>query len=143
MIVVDASVFVHALLNPDPLGDACRSALEADNRWIAPQHWTVEVLSVIRRFTRAGTITAEQGARAVTALGRLDPEVPVTRVLLPTIWELRDNLSAYDAAYVAAAEAYGCELLTTDGRLANASGVKCVVRIVRDSGSPQGRSIPG
>ncbi|GAD86705.1 type II toxin-antitoxin system VapC family toxin [Nocardia asteroides NBRC 15531] len=132
MIVVDASVFVHALLNPDPLGDACRSALESDNRWIAPQHWTVEVLSVIRRFTRAGTITAEQGARAVTALGRLDPEVPVTRVLVPRIWELRDNLSAYDAAYVAAAEAYGCELLTTDSRLANASGVKCAVRVVGD-----------
>ncbi|MGW6727568.1 type II toxin-antitoxin system VapC family toxin [Nocardia sp. NPDC055029] len=131
MIVVDASVFVHALLNPGPLGDACRAALEADNRWIAPQHWTVEVLSVIRRFTRAGTITPVQAERAVTALGSLDPEVPVTRVLVPRIWDLRDNLTAYDAAYVAAAEAYGCELLTTDSRLANAPGVACTVRMVQ------------
>lgn len=131
MIVVDASVFVHALLNPGPLGDACRAALEADNRWIAPQHWTVEVLSVIRRFIRAGTITSVQADRAVTALGSLDPEVPVTRVLVPRIWDLRDNLTAYDAAYVAAAEAYGCELLTTDSRLANAPGIACAVRIVR------------
>lgn len=131
MIVVDASVFVHALLNPGPLGDDCRAALEADNRWIAPQHWTVEVLSVIRRFTRAGTITSVQADRAVAALGGLDPEVPVTRVLVSRIWDLRDNLTAYDAAYVAAAEAYGCELLTTDSRLANAPGIACAVRIVR------------
>ncbi|MGY0501215.1 type II toxin-antitoxin system VapC family toxin [Nocardia sp. FBN12] len=130
MIVVDASVFVHALLNPDPLGDSCRAALEADNRWIAPQHWTVEVLSVIRRFTRAGTISIEQAAGAVTALEKLDPEVPVTRVLVPRIWELHDNLTAYDAAYVAAAEAYGCDLLTTDSRLANAPGVNCTVRVL-------------
>ncbi|MEV6214181.1 type II toxin-antitoxin system VapC family toxin [Nocardia sp. NPDC051833] len=131
MIVVDASVFVHALLNPGPLGDVCRAALEADNRWIAPQHWTVEVLSVIRRFTRAGTITADQAARAVDAVGALDPEVPVTRVFVPRIWDLRDNLTAYDAAYVAAAEAYGCDLLTTDARLANAPGITCAVRVLR------------
>ncbi|MGW5450980.1 type II toxin-antitoxin system VapC family toxin [Nocardia sp. NPDC003979] len=130
MIVVDASVFVHALLNPDPLGAVCRDALEADNRWIAPQHWTVEVLSVIRRFARAGTITTEQAARAVTALEKLDPEVPVTRVLVPRIWALHDNLTAYDAAYVAAAEAYGCDLLTTDSRLANAPGITCAVRVL-------------
>ncbi|MFI1237698.1 type II toxin-antitoxin system VapC family toxin [Nocardia salmonicida] len=130
MIVVDASVFAHALLNPAPLGDSCRVALEVDNRWIAPQHWTVEVLSVIRRFARAGTIGTEQAARAVTALEKLDPEVPVTRVLVPRIWELHDNLTAYDAAYVAAAEAYGCDLLTTDVRLANAPGINCTVRVL-------------
>lgn len=130
MIVVDASVFAHALLNPGPLGERCRTALEADNRWIAPQHWTVEVLSVIRRFTRAGTLTPAQATRAVTALEKLDPEVPVTRVLVPRIWELRDNLTAYDAAYVAAAEAYACELLTTDTRLSKAPGITCTVRVL-------------
>ncbi|UGT57401.1 type II toxin-antitoxin system VapC family toxin [Nocardia asteroides] len=135
MIVVDASVFAHALLNPGPLGDRCRAALEADNRWIAPQHWTIEVLSVIRRFTRAGTITAAQAAKAVTALEKLDPEVPVTRVLVPRIWQLRDNLTAYDAAYVAAAETYGCELLTADTRLANAPGITCRVRLLDDLGA--------
>ncbi|MFC6013800.1 type II toxin-antitoxin system VapC family toxin [Nocardia lasii] len=129
--MVDASVFAHALLNPAPLGDHCRTALEADNRWIAPQHWTIEVLSVIRRFTRAGTITPAQATQAVTALEKLDPEVPVTRVLVPRIWELRDNLTTYDAAYVATAEAYGCELLTTDTRLANAPGITCPVRVLR------------
>lgn len=131
MIVVDASVFIHALLSPDPLGEVCRAALDADNRWIAPQHWTVEVLSVIRRFARAGTITADQAARAVAAVGKLDPEVPLTRVFVSRIWDLRDNLSAYGAAYVAAAEAYGCDLLTTDSRLANAPGITCTVRVLR------------
>ncbi|WP_243654710.1 type II toxin-antitoxin system VapC family toxin [Nocardia alba] len=135
--MVDASVFAHALLNPAPLGDSCRAALEADNRWIAPQHWTVEVLSVIRRFTRAGTIGTEQATRAVLALEKLDPEVPVTCVLVARIWELRDDLTAYDAAYVAAAESYGCDLLTTDARLANAPGITCTVRILR---APAGSS---
>ncbi|GGK46220.1 type II toxin-antitoxin system VapC family toxin [Nocardia camponoti] len=130
MIVVDASVFAHALLNPGELGERCRSALEADDRWIAPQHWTVEVLSVIRRFARAGTISAAQAAQAVTAVANLDPEVPLTRVLVPRMWELHDNLTAYDAAYVAAAEAYECELLTADARLANAPGVMCKVRVL-------------
>ncbi|WP_280342065.1 type II toxin-antitoxin system VapC family toxin [Nocardia neocaledoniensis] len=139
MIVVDASVFVHALLNPGPLGDQCRAALEADNRWIAPQHWTVEVLSVIRRFTRAGTISTSQAARAVTALEKLDPEVPVTRVLVPRIWQLRDNVTAYDAAYIAAAEAYGCELLTADSRLANAPGISCPVRVLSELAGDQAR----
>lgn len=134
MIVVDASVFAHALLNPDPLGDHCRAALEADNRWIAPQQWTVEVLSVIRRFTRAGTLTPAQASQAVTALEKLDPEVPVTRVLVPRIWDLRDNLTAYAAAYVAAAEAYDCTLLTTDTRLANAAGIACPVRVITAEG---------
>ncbi|WP_405767474.1 hypothetical protein OG539_21720 [Actinacidiphila glaucinigra] len=49
--------------------------------------------------------------------------------LLPRIWELR-GLTAYDAAYVAAAEAYGCRLLTTDGRMARASGIRCAVEVV-------------
>lgn len=45
------------------------------------------------------------------------------------MWELRGNLTAYDAAYVAAAEAYECPLLTTDGRLARASGLRCAVDV--------------
>jgi predicted nucleic acid-binding protein len=130
VIVVDASVFAHALLDEGPLGVRCRVALEADDRWIAPQHWTVEVLSVIRRNLLGGKITDGQAGRAVEALERLDPEVPLTRVLVRRIWELRPNLTSYDAAYVAAAEAYGCALLTADGQLARAPGIRCSLQVI-------------
>lgn len=130
MIVVDASVLANALLDEAGLGKRCRAALAADNRWVAPQHWSVEVLSVIRGNLLGGKISYEQASDAVTALGQLDPEVPLTRVLMPRMWELRGNLTPYDAAYVAAAEAYGCPLLTTDARLSRASGITCAVEVL-------------
>ncbi|MFF0631619.1 type II toxin-antitoxin system VapC family toxin [Nocardia sp. NPDC004151] len=130
MIVVDASVFAHALLNEGGLGDRCRAILDDDDRWIAPQHWTAEVMSVIRRLLAAGKITRERAGRAVEALERLDPEVPLTRVLVSRMWELRDNLTAYDAAHVAAVEAYDCVLVTADARLANAPGIRGQIQVV-------------
>ena len=71
-----------------------------------------------------------RAADAVDVLGRLeiDPVDPVA--LLPRIWQLRSNLTVYDAAYVAAAEALGCPLLTGDARLARASGLSCPVQVV-------------
>ncbi|MDJ0344396.1 type II toxin-antitoxin system VapC family toxin [Streptomyces sp. H10-C2] len=130
MIVVDASVFVFSLLDEGPTGDRCRGALAADDRWIAPEHWMVEVLSVIRGNLLGGKISATHAADAVDGLARIDPVVPRTRVLLPRMWELRGNVTTYDAAYVAAAEAYGCTLLTTDGRLSRASGLRCAVDVI-------------
>ncbi|MFC4034262.1 type II toxin-antitoxin system VapC family toxin [Streptomyces polygonati] len=130
MIVVDASVFAFSLLDEGRTGAECRTALAADDRWIAPQHWTVEVLSVIRGNLLGGKIAPDHAADAVAALSQWDPVVPLTRVLLPRMWELRGNLTAYDAAYVAAAEAYECPLLTADGRMARASGIRCTVEVL-------------
>ncbi|WKX71414.1 type II toxin-antitoxin system VapC family toxin [Streptomyces sp. XD-27] len=130
MIVVDASVFAFSLLDEGGTGDRCRTALAADDRWIAPQHWTIEVMSVIRGNLLGGKISRPQADDAVAALAQLDPVVPLTRVLIPRIWQLRGNLTAYDAAYVAAAEAYECPLLTTDARLSRASGVRCAVEVL-------------
>ncbi|NGO80600.1 type II toxin-antitoxin system VapC family toxin [Streptomyces sp. YC504] len=130
MIVVDASVFAFALLDEGPLGQACRAELKADSRWIAPEHWTIEVASVVRGNLLGGKITVAQAERAVAALAAFDPVVPRTRVLLPRVWELRSNLTTYDAAYVAAAEIHGCALKTTDGRLARASGIRCQVDVI-------------
>ncbi|WP_327289831.1 type II toxin-antitoxin system VapC family toxin [Streptomyces sp. NBC_01198] len=130
MIVVDASVFAFALLDEGTTGDRCRAALAADDRWIAPQHWSVEVLSVVRGNLLGGKISASHAADAVAALCQWDPEVPLTRVLLPRMWELRANLTAYDAAYVAAAEVYECTLLTADARLSCASGIRCSVDVL-------------
>jgi predicted nucleic acid-binding protein len=130
MIVVDASAFGFALLDEGPFGDQCRNLLEADDRWIATEHWTVEVFSVIRGTLLGGKISERHAADAVDALARLDLIVPLTRVLLPRIWELRENLSTYDAAYVAAAEAYECPLVTADDRLARAPGIRCAVEVL-------------
>jgi predicted nucleic acid-binding protein len=130
LIVVDASVFSFALLDEGPIGDRCRAALAEDDRWIAPEHWMTEVASVVRGNLLGGKISAEHAAEAIGALAQIVPIVPLTRVLLPRMWELRANLTAYDAGYVAAAEAYGCALVTTDARLSRASGIRCPVTVL-------------
>jgi predicted nucleic acid-binding protein len=130
VIVTDASVLAFSLLNEEALGDRCRAALAAHEPWIAPEHWTTEVLSVIRGNLLGGKITAQHAADAVGAVADIDPVVPLTRTLIPRIWELRSNLTTYDAAYVATAEAYGCPLLTTDARLSRASGIRCAVDVI-------------
>lgn len=130
MIVVDASAFGFALLDEGPFGDQVRGLLEDDDRWIAPEHWRVEVLSIIRGNLLGGKISEEHAADAVDALARLDLLVPLTRVLLPRMWELRGNLTTYDAAYVAAAEVHGCPLVTADDRLARAPGIRCPVEVL-------------
>lgn len=130
MIVLDASVLALALLNEERIGDVARDAITADNRWIMPEHWTVEVLSVIRGHLLGGKIGANQADDAVDAVAEIEPEVLPTRLLVARIWSLRGNLTTYDAAYVAAAEKYGCPLLTADGKLARASGIKCAVNVI-------------
>ncbi|MBW1603219.1 PIN domain-containing protein [Streptomyces sp. JJ66] len=127
MIVVDASALGLALLDEGPLGDRARRELRADSRWVMPEHWTVEILSVIRGNLLGGKITQGHASDAVDAVAAVAPEVPLTRTLVARVWELRGNLTAYDAAYVAAAEAYRCPLLTADGKLARACGVRCPV----------------
>ena len=130
MIVVDASVLTDALTDDGAVGDANRAALQRDPHWAAPAHLVLEVASAIRGGLLGGKIMLERAADAVDVLGRLeiDPVDPV--VLLPRIWQLRSNLTVYDAAYVAAAEALGCPLLTGDVRLARASGLSCPVQVV-------------
>jgi predicted nucleic acid-binding protein len=130
MIVIDASVLAFCVLDEGPIGDSARAAVAADSRWIMPEHWTTEVLSVIRGNLLGGKIGPEQAEDAVAAVAAITPVVPLTRVLIPRIWALRGNLTAYDAAYVAAAEIYGCTLLTADGKLARANGIKCPVEVI-------------
>ena len=130
MIVIDASVAASALLDEGSTGDRCREALHADSRWLVPEHWLVEVLSVIRGTLLGGKITPDLAADAAAAAAALDPVVIRTRLTAPRIWELRSNLTTYDAAYVAAAEQYRCHLVTTDAKLARAPGIRCPVNLI-------------
>ena len=130
MIVLDASAISFALLDEGAIGDRCRAALRADSQWVVPEHWLIEVLSVIRGNLIGGKIAAAHAADAAAAAAEMNPVVAQTRVIASRIWELRDNLTTYDAAYAATAEHYRCALVTTDGRLARATGIRCPVTLI-------------
>lgn len=128
MIVVDACVVSNALVDDGPVGASARSTLTADPHWAAPAHLLVEVVSVIRGRTIAGKLRPARAREAIDALPALVIDQVHTIDLVERMWQLRDNLTAYDAAYVAAAELLRCPLLTGDARLAKAPGLRCEVR---------------
>jgi predicted nucleic acid-binding protein len=91
----------------------------------------LEVLSVLRRQAGAGLLDARRAGLALHDL----VDLPVTRYphapFAPRVWELRSNLTPYDAAYVALAESLGCMLVTADARLARSPGIRCAVEVVQ------------
>lgn len=125
MIVVDASAALSALLNAGP----ARSAL-ASEQLHAPHLIDSEVASGLRRKVAAQRLDADAGWTALDTLRRLGMTRYPVFALLDRVWELRDNLSAYDASYVALAELLGCSLLTADGRLGRAPGPRCPITVV-------------
>ena len=130
MIVVDASVLLDALLDDGPSGSAARAVLEADPAWAAPACLPIEVLSVTRRRLLRGQVTPKRAGDAVEVLAALEIDWIDPGAITSRIWELRDNVAAFDAAYMAGAEALGVELVTGDLRLAAAAGVRCRVCVV-------------
>ena len=125
MIVVDASAAVSALLKD---GDA-RQML-SENRLAAPHLVDVEVIQTLRKLLFRGSMALEDAERAVHRWTRLGVERFPLVGLVARIWALRDNVSAYDTAYVALAEALDCPLLTADARLASAPGPDCPITVV-------------
>ncbi|MFZ0861368.1 MAG: type II toxin-antitoxin system VapC family toxin, partial [Candidatus Sulfotelmatobacter sp.] len=88
----------------------------------APQLLDLEVTQVLRRLVRERAVSAHRADEAIRDLLDLRINRYPHFVLLARIWQLRQNFSAYDAAYVALAEKLGAALVTRDGRLASASG---------------------
>ena len=126
MIVLDASTAVLALLND---GDARRSL--ASQTVAVPYLVDSEVAHALRGLVLRGGVGAEQAGAALVGWARLGlRRFPVVG-LLGRIWELRENLSAYDATYVALAEALACDLMTADARLARSPGPRCAITVVR------------
>ena len=130
MIVADASVLVVALADDGPDGDQARARLRGEQLTV-PELADLEVASVLRRQMKAGTLDARRARLAVDDLAALPARRAPHRPLLPRCWELRNNLTIYDAAYVALAEAMSATLLTGDQKLARAPGPQCPIEILQ------------
>jgi len=129
VLVVDASVLAPVVADGGSDGAAYRSRLRGE-RIAAPDLLRVEVVSVIRRQLRVGLLDVDQAERALDDLLDLPVAVYPTVALLRRGWELRDNVSAYDACYIALAESLDSTLLTADVRLARAPGVDCAIELI-------------
>ena len=122
MIVVDASVIVEVLLETPVGRQMADRLLSGDDSLHAPHLIDLEVAQVLRRFCLCGELKPSRAREAVEDL----TDLPITRYghvdLVPRIWELRHNVTAYDAAYLALAEALRAPLVTRDARLASVRG---------------------
>ena len=130
MIVVDASVVVTALADDSDDGDQARERLRGE-RLTAPYLIDLEAASAWRRLAAAGDLDDRRAQLALEDLYALRLERVPHRPLLSRCWELRDNLTLYDATYVALAEVLRVTLLTADARLAAASGIRCDIDLFR------------
>lgn len=122
MIVVDASGVIELLLPSDAADIVAARLFDSGDSLAAPCLIDLETAQVLRRYARAGEIDGRHGRDALADLA----DMPIRRyphdMLLTRIWDLRHNLTAYDAAYVALAEALDAPLVTRDRRLAGAAG---------------------
>lgn len=120
MIVADASAIGEILL-ARPAAPAIREVLAEHKEIHVPEHFHVEAISMLRRFALRGELSERRAALALSELRELRVvRYPVIH-MLEAVWELRDRLTAYDAAYLALARRLDCGLLTVDGGLATAA----------------------
>jgi predicted nucleic acid-binding protein len=130
VIVVDASLLVDALTDDGDVGIRARDALAADPHWAAPEHLRVEVTSAVRGRWLARKLADGRAGEAVRTLNQLTVAYTPWEELAERVWELRHNVTPYDAAYLAAAERHGCRLVTADRKLFDCSGRRCPVEVV-------------
>ncbi len=130
MIVVDASAVLELVLDTEAGRTVAERLLIPSEALHAPHLLDVEVTQAVRRYVASRDIQPAKGRQAIADL--LD--LPVARhphtVLLPRAWELRRSISAYDAMYVALAEALDAPLLTRDGRLSRSHGHRARVELI-------------
>jgi len=129
VIVVDASAVVSVVADDTEVGRKRRRRLRRI-RLASPDLMRVECLSALRRHEAAGALDTERAQRAMEDLMDLPILTYPTTPLLLRSWQLRSNLTSYDACYVALAEALSCPLLTADERLSRAPGIRCEVEVI-------------
>jgi predicted nucleic acid-binding protein len=130
MIVLDASALVELLLGTSRGRSIATRIADPEVSLHAPHLADVEVAQALRRYVREGELDAGAAASALEDLRALDVQRHSHEPLLDRVWALRENLTAYDAVYVALAEALDTTLLTCDGRLARAPGMARRARLV-------------
>ena len=130
VIVVDASIIAVALADDGPDGDAARARLRGEEL-AAPELLDLEVASVLRRQRAIGALDDRRTQLALDDLRAMPVQRAPHRHLVHRCWELRDNITVYDAVYVALAELLQSTLLTADRRLARAPGPLCDIEALR------------
>ena len=123
-LAVDASVLVAALVDSGHDG-IWAEALIASEALVAPELAMVESTNILRRLELAGNLSAVESGLAQRDLMRLDLQLFPFHPFAARVWDLRSNITSYDAWYVALAEALDCPLATLDAKLAGASGLRC------------------
>jgi predicted nucleic acid-binding protein len=130
VIVIDASVLANAVGDDEESGRQARELLREHRELAAPDLVDVETTAVLRRRWLAGTITDERFEQAIEDL----IDIPLARfptlALMRRAFELRENVTAYDACYVALAEALDWPLCTVDRPLTHASGPRCTMLLI-------------
>ena len=127
--VLDASVAVTALTAP---GSAAAGLLSGDDAaFQVPSIFDAEVLSALRGLVRGGKFDGAAAAELIPDLMVLPVDRWHMSPLLPRMWELRENLTPYDAAYVALAELTGAVLVTGDERIMASPGARCDIQIIK------------
>ncbi|GAA3975601.1 type II toxin-antitoxin system VapC family toxin [Thermobifida alba] len=129
MIVVDASVLVHALTNKEELGKKAKERM-AGQRLYAPDVVSLEVTHTLRNLVLGKKIVLGDAELARQTFGALLLERVPHWPYMGRIWELRDNYSVYDAAYISLAESLGATLVTSDARLSRGRGARCEIDLV-------------
>lgn len=130
MIVLDASAVVEALLGTRAAAAIEARLLDSSETLHAPYLLDLEVAQVLRRYVGSGDMAAERGQAALADFADLAVHRYPHEPFLPRVWELRNNLTAYDAVYVALAEALEAPLLTRDRRLATAAGHRARIELM-------------
>lgn len=131
MIVLDASALLELLLETSTGHHVAGLVADAATGLHIPHLADVEVTHALRRYVRERALDAAEAAATIRVLHALDLQRHSHEPLLDRVWELRDNMSAYDAVYVALAEALDARLLTCDGRLARAPGGRARIELVQ------------
>ncbi len=132
MIVVDASVVVASLLSTGGAGARAREQLRLDPDLHVPHLLDVEVTAALRRRVRLGQTDVEVATEVMADLADLAALRWDHEPLLRRVWELRENVTPYDAVYVVLAEMLDAPLVTSDARLSRAPGLNCRVEVLVD-----------
>ena len=130
MIVVDSSVILEVLLRTKSAQAIEKKIFSKGQTLHAPHLIDLEIAQVIRRYTSASEITPERGSQAIEDLIDFRISRYPHDILLSRIWDLRSNMTAYDAAYVTLAEVLNVPLFTRDARLARSVGSRAKIQLI-------------